>query len=562
MKRLIKSLIAILILGFIAGAIIVATLPVLISTDALRLRVAQQISAWTGYSAELKQAPILTFFPRPRASFGSVVLSGLHDQGKSEFMSAEQVVIDLSLWDALFGKISFAETQLINPRFNIGEPVIDTAQFIHSLSTSDGRLGTAIRAEKQLQAGENSDPILNQRSAQPFGKIIIRNGSLTYKRFGSDRDEEITAINATVDWPNTKSVFSLRGNAVWNNENTNFDLRSPDALKLIAGGDSTINASIQAKPLSLSFNGKANLSENYHFEGQINANTPEPSSALAWLGLAMPVRAANMGAITAEAKITNQQQRIVFSDIMMEAKSGVVKGTLEMVTGQKTPQISGTLAFQQLDLSALITAFIPLPQSYYSLENYSGYHRDQLTFGDMINTNFMQNLELDLRLSAQNAVAGPIKLNNIAAAIQINAARANFDIGDAKAFKGTIATNVSITRDLNGANGELRFNATDIDSIELLKAIDLDNALISARGNISLSLKAPLKNWSQLAQNASGAVSLNLSNGQFKGFDLQDFIKQIQSKQFFALQKTSDRNLNFNRLDIKANIAVSHSQVS
>src|SRR5699024_9194244 len=40
-----------------------------------------------------------------------------------------------------------------------------------------------------------------------------------------------------------------------------------------------------------------------------------------------------------------------------------------------------------------------------------------------------------------------------------------------------------------------------------------------------------------------------------KGFDLQDFIKQIQTRQFFALQRTIDKSLNFSRLDAKANIA-------
>lgn len=553
MKKIIKSLLAIIIIGLIAAAVIISLLPAVISTDALRIRVAQQISAWTGYSAELKQAPSLTFFPQPKASFGSVVLSSVHDHGKSEFMSADQIILDLSLWDALFGKISFSETLIINPHFNLGETMIDPAQFINALSASDGRLGTAIRAEKSLQSDKAADPNIGLRTAQPFGKIIIRNGSLTHQNFNS-ANEEITGINATVDWPNTQSAFSLQGSAKWNEEQTRFELTSPDMLRLLAGGDGSLNAILQAKPLSLDFNGKANFSENYKFSGKVKATTPEPSQALAWLGLALPMRAANIGAINAETNITNQQQRFVFSDIILEAKSGTVKGTLEVASGDKTPQVSGTLAFQHLDLSALIGAFVPLPDRHYNPENYSIYHREELASNDIINTNFMQNTEFDLRLSAQNAVAGPVNLNNIAAAIQVTPSRANFDIGDAKAFKGSIATNISIIRDLNGANGELRFNATDIDSAEMLQLMGIGNPPIYARGNISLSLKAPLTYWSQLAKSADGTLSLNLANGQIKGLDFQNFIKQLQTQQFFALQETANINLNFNRLDVKANI--------
>ncbi len=92
-----------------------------------------------------------------------------------------------------------------------------------------------------------------------------------------------------------------------------------------------------------------------------------------------------------------------------------------------------------------------------------------------------------------------------------------FDIGDAKAFNGILQANLQIVRDLKTASGELRFNASDIDSSQLFAALGFDKPFINGKGNVSLFMKGPANRWFGLLNNAQGNVSVQLNNGQDAG---------------------------------------------
>ncbi|MDP1092430.1 hypothetical protein Q6316_29750, partial [Klebsiella pneumoniae] len=57
---------------------------------------------------------------------------------------------------------------------------------------------------------------------------------------------------------------------------------------------------------------------------------------------------------------------------------------------------------------------------------------------DAIDTSFADRFNLDLRLSAAHATAGPIQLTDMAGTAQVKNGLAVFDISDAGAFGGNI----------------------------------------------------------------------------------------------------------------------------
>jgi AsmA protein len=114
-----RLVIALVILCAAAAATLLAVVPFIVSTDAIRVRVAQEISAWTGYSVELREAPRLKVFPVLRASLNGVTLSKMTEQGQKPFMSAARIDVELSPLDAIMGHISFSETQIVRPHVNL-----------------------------------------------------------------------------------------------------------------------------------------------------------------------------------------------------------------------------------------------------------------------------------------------------------------------------------------------------------------------------------------------------------------------------------------------------------
>lgn len=553
--RFTRLIIALIILGAAALATLLAIIPFIVSTDAIRIRVAQEISAWTGYSVELREAPRLRVFPVLRASLDGVTLSKLSDQGAKPFMTANRIEVELSPLDALMGRLSFSETQIVRPNFNIGGTVNNFSGLLDAIASSNGRLGTAIRAQRALQQNGTDDKTrAAQQASQPFGRVVIRDGIIAFNDPVSQEepkeDQQITKVNATLEWPRTSSAATLRGSAQWRGEATQFNLTAAQALPLLAGGNSDLNASITSNPVNITFDGKANISNNRFFEGSLSAKTPNLSKSVRWLGLPPIAGSTEIGAFSLDSTITSTPQRLKFDNVEMTTDESPAKGVIEIGFEHDTPAVTGTLAFDKLDLRRLFSIFVPLPVS----QPRSPSERDP-SEQDNINTSFIDRAELDLRLSAQTATAGPVAMTGVAAAVQIRGGRAMFDIGDAKAFNGILQANLQIVRDLKTATGELRFNASDIDSSQLFAALGFDKPFINGKGNVSLFMKGPANRWSGLVTNAQGNVSVQLNNGQMQGFSVQDFLTKAQSQGFFALERQENVSLAFNRLDLKANLS-------
>ena len=553
--RFMRLIIAVIILGAAAVATLLAVIPFIVSTDAIRIRVAQEISAWTGYSVELREAPRLRVFPVLRASLDGVTLSKLSDPGAKPFMSANRIEIELSPLDAIMGRLSFSETQIVRPHFNIGGPVDNFAELLDAIASSNGRLGTAIRAQRALQQnGANDKTLAAQQASQPFGRVVLRDGTISFNDPDSQEepkdDQQITKLNATLEWPRTSSAATLRGSAMWRGENTQFSLTAAQALPLLAGGTSDVTASFTSTPLNITFEGKANISNDRFFEGALSAKTPSLSNSLRWLALPPVAGSTEIGAFSLDSTITSTPRRLKFDNVEMTTDESPAKGVIEIGFEQETPAITGTLAFEKLNLRRLFSIFVPLPEN----QPRSPSDRD-LNERDIINTSFINRSELDLRLSAQTATAGPVTMTGVAAAVQIRGGRAMFDIGDAKAFNGILQANLQIVRDLKTATGELRFNASDIDSSQLFDALGFEKPFVNGKGNVSLFMKAPANRWSGLLNNAQGNVSVQLNNGQMQGFSVQDFLTKAESQGFFALERQENISLAFNRLDMKANLS-------
>lgn len=538
LSRLLRIVLAVVVLTLAAAVAGILALPSIVSTDAIRVRLAQELSAWTGYSVELRQPPRLTVFPVFQASLSGVTLSKVGQSGQP-FMSADRIDVELSPIDALLGHISFSETRLIHPRFRLNEPVTDLPQLLTAAANSQGRLGMVIREARQLVASNPSDPKVDQLVSQPFGRIVIDNGSLAYRRFGSPLEEQVTDINGTLDWPQTSSPASFQGRANWRGEATQINFTANQPLILLAGGLSALTADITSKPLTLTFDGKANISQSMFFEGALTAKSPSLSETMRWAGLPASGETSLIGAVELAANMTLTPVRAKFNDVALTTDKQSATGAIEIGLDQPTPAVTGTLAFQSLDLRALASAFIPLQAA---------------DTDDKIDTSFINQLNLDLRLSAQNATVGALNLANLAAAIQVSDGHAIFDIGDAKAFNGSLQANVQINQGVNGADGELRFNGSDVDSAALVSAFGMQ-PFVTGKGTVSLNMKSPLTRWSKLLEDASGTVSLDLGQGQMQGFDFNDFTTKARTQRFFALERKQDASLGFNKLSMKADIA-------
>lgn len=72
--RIIKFLSGIFITIVVLFEVGILILPYLVSTDTIRIRLAQDLSVWTGYNVELRDPPRLNIFPYPKAYLSGITL--------------------------------------------------------------------------------------------------------------------------------------------------------------------------------------------------------------------------------------------------------------------------------------------------------------------------------------------------------------------------------------------------------------------------------------------------------------------------------------------------------
>ena len=530
--RIVIGVIVVLVLAIVAIAL---ALPALVSTDAIRVRLAQDLSAWTGYNVQLREAPRLNLFPYPRASLSGVTLTSMTDDSVP-LMEAERIEVDLSLIDALLGRISFSQTRIIHPRFVMEEPVKTVSDFFGTLSRSQGTFGSAVREAREIVAKNPNNPDTTRLLSQPFGRIVIENGELIYRETLDSNSEKITDLNAVMEWPETTRAAYFHSNARWHGQLTELNIDAAQALLFLSGGQSQIKASFNSRRGGITFEGKGRLSDNFFFDGHLAARSPGWNQTVNWIGYNQFLGQGVKVPLVWESHLQAQSGHVQLNDVFLKLGNDNARGALEVNVQNGQPVTTGSLAFDGLDLDTLISAVFP--------------DEDR---NEKLDLTVLDKIDLDLRVSAPEATFGSVTLNNLAAAIQIRNGHGIFDLGNANAFGGSIQCNIQINRIDGNAYLEGRISGSNVDVKTLAKFLDKPS-IIEAKTGFILLMHAPFSRWSELAAKMDGQLTLNIQSGRLKGYSIDNLRSMLGNKDAFVLSNSENAKTSFDRWDIQASI--------
>ncbi|WP_375696512.1 AsmA family protein [Bartonella sp. AP331QHHD] len=534
--RIIKFLSGIFITIIFLFGVGILVLPYLISTDAIRIRLAQDLSAWTGYNVQLRDPPRLHLFPYPKAFLSGVTLTSKMDD-VAPLMEAESIEVDLSVVDLLWGHISFSETRIMRPQFVIEKPVKTIADFFDRFSRSQGALGLAIRNAREILKNNPEHPELEHLLKQPFGRIVIENGVLVYHDSFSGVAEKITGLNATLDWAESTQEVRLRADARWRGEFTKLSIDASQALLLLAGGKSQIKASLNSVRGGITFTGQARLSEYYIFDGKVSMRSPGWNQTLSWIGgnqfwghkLKIP--------IVWESHFLAQPMHIQMNNVTFTMGQTNARGALELDFQDSVPNIMGSLAFDNLDSSTLGSMFFS--------------SKKKNSFFDM--TNF-DCIGVDVRLSAPQTKIGNISLTNLAAAIQIKNGHGIFDLGHANIWGGSIQSNIEVTPVGQKVRIGGNISGASIDMQEALEALGFI-PFIQSKTNFTATIQTLADSWMEVFTKMQSELTLKMSSGRLLGYDLNELQTRLSNKQQFLLTNDDSLSTTFDHWDIQTSFS-------
>jgi AsmA protein len=527
-----------IVAGLVAGVAGVA-LPFAISTDLVRDRLEREISEWTGHEVELLDKPEIGFWPVPRIELNRISVSSRQYPDAKPIVYADEMTVDFSILSALNGDPSFSNFVLVRPVFTV-EKFADGATTWYSKT---GRIseGMAISVKK-LEASEEDSSKLGPIPTYRLGEVTVQNGTFSWIDHGTEMQEKFTALNGTISWPRLNGGMRANMRGIFRGEAASLGLNSTEPLLLLARNSAQVTFNLSSSPLTMTFDGMANLSDKPFFAGALTMASPSMRQTLQWAGTEIKPGEA-IGALSLDAQIQMQNGRAMLNDLIVELEGNRGIGVLDFQNSEDgIPGISGTLAFNSLDVASFLRAFTPLPQSGEEI-------------AETIDTSFLHQLTLDMRLSSQSATLGPLELSNLAAAARIVQGRAVFDIGDAEAYGGRMSGRIVIAESGIQGGGEIKVSARDINLAQALGALEIGGPVPQGVASLNIALSTHYPTWATGLSDLDGKFEISVTDGSIPSFDLSQFRELAASERFFGLSGISDGSFAFSSAEFKATFA-------
>ena len=531
-----KSIWGIIVVAAIV-VLVVAALPWIASTRLVRDRIALEMSALSGYRVELASGPDVHIWPTFRAVLNDVSLSDWDDPEKRPVLDAESVELELSPIAALQGNVRIASARLVRPVLYVSEVAPDRYA---PVAPRFGRVRNAIEGARALVKANPQKPDLSALADDSFGTVEFSDGQIVDLGGGTDA-AMLTGLAGAIEWGEFDEAASLSATGVWRGENFSLDVSSGRPLILFAGGSAPLSFNLKAAPASGSFEGVANLSRASYLNGQVTVSSPSLRRVLEWSRTDVPP-GAGTGSIAVSGRISGNKSRFKLDNAEITLDGNPGRGVLELSLARAVPAISGTLAFDQLDLRAFLSAFTPFTPGSDSAPS-------------AIDIAFAEKYNLDLRLSAANASAGELAFSNVAATAQVKGNLTSFDISDASVFGGTLQAGVRYDRNGEGGNLDVKLLASDIDTAAAAALIKPVKQMPAGKATVSLLLKGPGRDRASFLDTAAGTFSMTFGPGTVNGFDMNAFLKRVGQGGFFPLRDVASGSVPVDRAEVRATLA-------
>jgi len=526
-----------IVAGLIAGVAGIA-LPFAISTDLVRDRLERDISEWTGHEVELLEDPEIDFWPVPRISLNRISVSSRQYTDAKPIVFADEMTVDFSIWSALSGEPSFSNFVLVRPIFTVEKFADGTT----SWNSEAGRIAEGMAISVKIAETSEDDAKPRPVPAYRLGAVTVQNGTFAWVDKNAGVEEKVTAINGTIGWPRLDAGLRVDIRGIFRGEAVALNINSADPLLLLAKKSAQARISLASSPMTLTFDGMANLSDNPFFAGDLTMASPSMRQTLQWAGTEIKPGEA-IGALSLDAEIQVQNGRAMLNDVILELEGNRGIGVLDVQNPEDgAPGISGTLAFNTLDVGSFLRAFTPLPQS-----------GDEIA--ETIDTSFLHQLTLDMRLSSQSATLGPLNLTSLAAAARIVEGRAVFDIGDAAAYGGRLSGRIMLAESGAQGGGEIKFSARDIDLAAALGALAIGGPLPQGVATLNLALSSRYPTWATGLRDLDGMFEISIADGSIPSFDIDQFRELAAKQRFFGLSGVADGSFAFSSAEFKASFA-------
>lgn len=391
MKRLVAILLAALVLVAVAG--IAGYL--LISREVSRERVEASLAARLGGTLRLAGTPSVSLAQGPALVLGGVRWQG---QGGRWTLAVERMVAGIDPAGLLWGEVRLSSFQLEGARLHLA-----------GADPADGTLaglGRDLSRVLGAQVTVSGDAISWGASDKP------RLGAFAFRLAPSGEGG------------------TLRGSVEAGDQTVEFGITLGHRGILTGTASGPVAVSVVSPLAGFRMSGAVRNPEAARIEGNFDFNTSDLRGLVARFGKTL-VGEASFGALRITGDGALDFSRLELDTARLELDGNVGEGRLGFGLGATRPRLEGTLAFEQFDLSAYLG----------ELRSLAGVE-DEAPQGDSLRdrslSGLLQSADIDLRLSANRFIAGPLSGGPSAIALLLRDGDLSLDLSETPVAGGTL----------------------------------------------------------------------------------------------------------------------------
>lgn len=507
-----------------------ALAPFLISSTLVRENMERAVARWTGHDVTIAGTPDIRFWPKPRVTLREITVRKRQDGQEILLGKVASLSASFDLFEALIGRPEFQNFRLTNPEIHVIREANGRLDW-----ANDGILSRAVREAKP----DGSNQALGSDTDARVGNVEIVNGTVEIFDLASDRTLRIGKVQGSVDWPWLSRPVSIKATGDVNGRRLSLDMSSTQPLLLLSGRSGQASGTLQSDLFRSHFDGTADFTTQPFLFGEAELSIPDLPAARAWSGLDFP-GAERLKSLSFEARLVTNDNALRFDNLTLSLNDAKANGIVDLVTTPgRPPRLTGTLAFDRMDFSGVLAAVAP--RALGSAE---------------AGTGLRAALELDMRLSAQQAMLGPFRLAETAVSVMSTADQSRIDIVDSDFENGRLTGRIATIKGGGPEGGiGLRLDVHDADLGTIIKELALPGPLPSGRGSLELALDIERPLTRQTWQNAKGEIQLKVGKGVLQGVDISGIRKLAAEKSYFALSEAGSGSFTFDGMNLVASLS-------
>ena len=477
--RRMRRIALILAAAVLAVAALLMLLVALVPRETLKARIGEQIASWTGRDVSARGEPEIGFFPLS-VTLNDVRVGGPADMEDAEILSMDSLTGTVRLFPLIIGRIEVGS-------FTMARPLVRLVRDQEGRRNWDFETGAAA-----LQLAFEGDV--------PLGDFRLEGGTILFEDREVGLNDRLDSVNISVEWSSVRQPLEVAGSGIWRGEQVTVTARAAAPFAFLSSRETPFEARIEAPPISLVFDGKADDYPEMRVEGGLKVSTPSLRRFASWLG--SPVGPGSTFAQTSGfGTATFSSEGLSVENAEFTLDGNAASGALKISLMPKL-DITGTVAFNTLNLTPYADAISA------AMSLAPGWRNATLP------ENWLSDLAADIRLSANTVQLGELTAGDAAASLSIRDGRLEIGLARAVFGDGSLSGAIAITDPPQSpeATVEAQLRANDIPFAAPATTLGLPEA-VSGTATLFVDVSTKGRDVGELVAALSGTARLGVKDG-------------------------------------------------